>query len=132
MNSVVYSSEEGLWKIGSRSNPIKLPPFRNAGSNEDANKVWISLMAMQHEIRYGDGVRWVNTTNLFNKGALEIESNSRVLHPDTMENGYDYADLSEDTWFNDIQTDIIIRSTDTSSELTKTIIMKSRITKSRC
>lgn len=122
MNSVVYSSEEGLWKIGSRSNPIKLPPFRNAGSNEDLNKVWISLMAMQHEIRYGDGVRWVNTTNLFNKGALEIESNSRILHPDTMENGYDYADLSEDTWFNDIQTDIIIRSTDTSSELTKTII----------
>lgn len=122
-NPVFYNKEEGFWQIGSEYNPLNLPPFRNAGGNLDPNKVWISLMAMQHEVSYGDTVRWVNTTRLFNKGALEIETNSRELRQDTVDRSIiANSQLSESDWFNSIQTDIIIRSSDKTSAMTKEII----------
>lgn len=122
-NTVIYNKEEGFWKIGSEHNPLNLPPFRNAGGNLDPNKVWISLMAMQHEVKDGNQVRWINTTRLFNLGALEIESNSRELRQNTVDSSIiANAQLSESDWFNSIQTDIIIRSSDKTSEMTKTII----------
>ena len=80
-------------------------------------------MAMQHEVKDGNQVRWINTTRLFNLGALEIESNSRELRQNTVDSSIiANAQLSESDWFNSIQTDIIIRSSDKTSDKTKEII----------
>lgn len=113
---VRYNMEEGFWQIGTEYNPIDLPPFRNSGSSNDAYKVWISLMALRHEVSDGNIVSWVNTTSLFNKGVLEIDKNYRVLKPDTIEK--QDAVLLESDWFNSIQTDLVIHSTDKTSEKT--------------
>jgi hypothetical protein len=113
---IIYNKEEDFWQIGTQFNPVDLPPFRNAGSNLDMNKVWISLMALRHEVQDGNVVSWVNTTKLFEKGALEIEENYRKLFPDTVE--YSDAVLSEGDWFRSIQTDLVIHSTDKTSENT--------------
>ena len=117
--SINYDVGKGIWQIGSRSNPVELPPFRNAGSGEDTGKVWISLMALRHEIDY-DNIEWVNTTELLNRGLMEIEENTRKLYPDTIEGAG--AVLSEKDWFSNIQTDLVIHSTDATSEYTKRVL----------
>ncbi len=112
---ITYNMLGGYWQVGTQYNPVNLPPFRNAGSNRDMNKVWVSLMALRHEVCEPE-VSWVNTTKLFEEGGLEIEKNSRKLFPDTIEKSDTV--LSESDWFSNIQTDLVIHSTDKTSERT--------------
>ena len=113
---ISYNMEEKFWQVGTQYSPVDLPPFQNAGSNRDMNKVWVSLMALRHEVGDGNIVTWEDTARLFNLGALEIESNSRKLFSDTVNNSD--IELSEGDWFRNIQTDLVIHSTDITSENT--------------
>ena len=120
--SIVYNKDEGFWQVGTKSNPIDLPPFRNVGSTEDLNKVWISIMAIRHEVNDGDTVRWTKTTKLLDLGLLEIEKNSRRLISDVIGGEQETSSLSEKDWFNTIQTDLVVHSTDKTTERTLRIL----------
>lgn len=120
--SIVYNKDEGFWQVGTKSNPIDLPPFRNVGSTEDLNKVWISIMAIRHEVNDGDTVRWTKTTKLLDLGLLEIEKNSRRLISDVIGGEQETTSLSEKDWFNTIQTDLVVHSTDKTTERTLRIL----------
>ena len=119
--SIVYNKDEGFWQIGTKANPIDLPPLRNVGSTEDLNKVWVSIMAIQHEVSDGDTVTWVSTNDLLKLGLLEIETNTRQLISDTIDT-LAMSTLSEKDWFNTIQTDLVVHSTDKTTERTLRIL----------
>ena len=114
--NVTYNKDDGFWEIGTKANPIDLPPLRNVGSTEDLNKVWVSIMAIRHEVSDGNTVKWTNTTKLLNLGLLEIETNTRKLVSDTIEDLE--MSLDEKDWFNTIQTDLVVHSTDKTTERT--------------
>ena len=73
-------------------------------------------MAIRHEVSDGNTVKWTNTTKLLNLGLLEIETNTRKLVSDTIEDLE--MSLDEKDWFNTIQTDLVVHSTDKTTERT--------------